>query len=635
MNDTRQTIHQLLADYWGYDSFRPRQEEIIMSVLDGHDTLGILPTGGGKSITFQIPALVLPHLTIVVTPLISLMKDQVDNLRAIGIRATYIHSGLTRSEHRLAFDRCRLGKVKMLYVSPEKLQSKAFVDDMKLLNVSLIVVDEAHCISQWGYDFRPSYLRLRDLRATFPKAPVLALTASATPEVARDIMTQLEFSKPTVFSRSFARDNISYLARYGDDKANTLLKILNNTHGTAIVYVRSRRRTREIAEVLVKNGIQADFYHAGLAVEDKNEKQDRWKTGECRVIVATNAFGMGIDKADVRVVVHYDLPASLEEYYQEAGRAGRDGLPSFAVILASQYDKARLSRHIAESFPDKDYIRRVYDLACTFLDIGEGEGAGQVCEFNFNLFCEQYKLQPVAARNALAILTRSGAFEFTEEIQTQSRVMVLAKKHELYDLRVNDAADRVLQILLRTYTGLFADYVYINETLISSRLQLSSDQVYDSLLLLSKMHIIHFVPRKSTPYIYFTSARTAAKYVVIPRTVYEEQRERLSRRVEAMKSFAFATDRCRVGIMLDYFGEKGAPDCGSCDHCRAQKQKRTTDDDDSLLRQSLLYMLRQPRTLDYLITTSGARPDRLTAAIRRLIDEGRVKMLSPTEFVAK
>ncbi|MBR5436246.1 MAG: RecQ family ATP-dependent DNA helicase [Muribaculaceae bacterium] len=634
MSDNRQLIRDLLAEYWGYDSFRPMQEEIILSVLDGNDTLGILPTGGGKSVTFQIPALVMPDLTVVVTPLISLMKDQVDNLRAIGIKATYIHSGLTRSEHRLAFDRCRLGKVKLLYVSPEKLQSKAFVDEMKLFKVSLIVVDEAHCISQWGYDFRPSYLRLRDLRGVFKSAPVLALTASATPEVADDIMAQLAFRGRQMFTRSFARDNISYLARYGDDKFNTLLKILNNTSGTAIVYVRSRRRTREIADFLVKSGISADYYHAGLAIEDKNEKQDRWKSGECRVIVATNAFGMGIDKPDVRVVVHFDLPASLEEYYQEAGRAGRDGLPSYAVILASQYDKARLSRHITESFPDKEYIRKVYDLACTFLDVIEGEGYGKVYEFNFNLFCERFELRPVAARSALELLTRAGAFEFTEEIQTQARLMVLAKKQDLYDLRINEDADRVLQLVLRTYTGLFADYVYINEVLISSRLQMSSQRVYESLLLLSKMHIIHYVPRKSTPYVYFNVSRMAPKHVMIPREIYEVQRERLERRVEAMKRFAFADDRCRVRIMLEYFGEKAAADCGSCDYCRAEKKRKSPAvTDDSLLRQSILYMLRQPRTLDYLVTTSGERRERIIEIVRQLLDENLIKSLSPSEFV--
>ncbi|MDE6325911.1 MAG: ATP-dependent DNA helicase, partial [Duncaniella sp.] len=359
----------VLKKYWGYDAFRPLQQEIITSVLEGKDTLGLLPTGGGKSITFQVPAMMLDGLTIVVTPLISLMKDQVDNLRDRGIKAVFFHAGMTPGESRLAMDRCRLGKVKIAYVSPERLQNERFLSMLRLTTVSLIVVDEAHCISQWGYDFRPSYLKIVSLRDIFPSAPVLALTASATPEVTRDIMSTLRFRQPNMFSRSFSRDNLSYIVRYGDHKDGLLLKILKSTRGCSIVYVRSRRRTREIAEMLCREGISADFYHAGLLPEEKDEKQNRWKRDEVRVMVATNAFGMGIDKPDVRVVAHYDLPSSLEEYYQEAGRAGRDGKPAFAVIIASRYDKSVLTRRVAEAFPDKEYIARVYELAGNFLNV--------------------------------------------------------------------------------------------------------------------------------------------------------------------------------------------------------------------------------------------------------------------------
>ena len=354
----------ILKKYWGYDSFREMQLPIIESVLNGNDTLGLLPTGGGKSLTFQIPALLMPGLTLVVTPLISLMKDQVDNLRSRGVRAVAIHSGLSRSEHRLALDRCRLGKAKLLYLSPEKLQSESFITHLCRLDVSMIVVDEAHCISQWGYDFRPSYLHIAALRRHFPDAVMLALTASATPEVRTDIMDRLKFRSRTVFSKSFARPNISYLVRYADHKPGMLLKVLKATSGSAIVYVRSRKRCREIAGMLRDENISADYYHAGLVPEEKNEKQNRWKAGEVRVMVATNAFGMGIDKPDVRVVVHIDPPSSLEEYYQEAGRAGRDGLPSFAVMIVSAQDKGVLTRRLNEAFPEKDTIRRVYELAC-------------------------------------------------------------------------------------------------------------------------------------------------------------------------------------------------------------------------------------------------------------------------------
>ncbi len=539
----RQRINEILREYWGYDSFRPLQEDIIMSVLEGRDTLGLLPTGGGKSITFQVPAIALEGLTIVVTPLISLMKDQVDNLREAGIKAIYTHSGLTRKENQLAMDKCRLGKVKLLYVSPEKLQSKSFIDNLRQMDVSLIVVDEAHCISQWGYDFRPSYLRINSVRQLFPNAPVLALTASATPDVVDDIMARLNFNGRNLFARSFSRDNLSYIVRYGDHKEAMLLKILQSTSGSAIVYVRSRRRTREIADFLAKSGISTDFYHAGLAPEDKDEKQNRWKSDQCRVMVATNAFGMGIDKPDVRVVIHHDLPSSLEEYYQEAGRAGRDGQSSYAVLLAAKSDKGLLTRRISENFPEKGFISRTYELAGNFLDVAVGSGYNEVYEFNFNQFCKQFDLPPIPAHSALNLLTQAGYIDFTEEISTRSRIMVLLAKQELYSLRLNNMTDKVFQLILRTYTGLFADYVYINETLLASRLKVSEQVIYESLLALSRMHAIHYVPRKTTPYILYTTSREMPKYIVLPKAVYEDQRQRLSNRVEAMKSFAFSSEQ--------------------------------------------------------------------------------------------
>ena len=465
------TPEEILRKYWGYDSFREKQLDIINSVLAGNDTLGLLPTGGGKSITFQVPALLLPGLTIVVTPLISLMKDQVDNLRALDIPAAAIHSGLTRAEQKLAFDRCRLGKIKILYLSPEKLQGKAFLDRLTEIDVSLIVVDEAHCISQWGYDFRPSYLKIANLRNIYPEAPILALTASATPEVTADIMAQLRFRTQNLFSKSFNRPNISYIVRKTDSKSQMLLRVLKSTSGCAIVYVRSRRRTKEVAEFLQQSGISAEFYHAGLSAEIKNDKQNRWKNDQVRVMVATNAFGMGIDKPDVRTVVHIDPTSSLEEYYQEAGRAGRDGNPSYAVFITSPgVDKATLTRRLNESFPEKDVIRRVYELVCNFLSIAVGSGYNMLYEFNFALFCERFKLRPPVVRNSLALLTRAGHLEFVEEITTQSRVMVIMNKRELYDLKLDSVTDSVFQLILRTYTGLFADYVYISEDLIASRL---------------------------------------------------------------------------------------------------------------------------------------------------------------------
>lgn len=628
-------IHEILGKYWGYDSFRPCQEDIINSILDGKDTLGLLPTGGGKSITFQVPAFALDGLTIVITPLISLMKDQVDNLREYGINAQYLHSGLTLSEHRLTIDKCRLGKAKLLYISPEKLQSKTMIENLRLMDIKLIVVDEAHCISQWGYDFRPSYLNIKAIRKLFPSAPVLALTASATPEVVEDIMTQLEFRHHNIFSRSFSRDNLSYIVRNGEHKEGQLIKILKSTTGSAIVYVRSRRRTREIAEILYKEGISADFYHAGLASEDKNEKQNKWKSDQCRVMVATNAFGMGIDKPDVRTVIHYDLPSSLEEYYQEAGRAGRDGKPSFAVLLCAKYDKSILSRRISEKFPDRDFIKHVYELLGNFLEVAIGEGYNQLFEFNFNLFCKRFELPPITTHSALTLLTQSQYIEFTEEISTSSRVMILLNKNELYSLNLDSNIDKVFQRILRTYSGLFADYVYINEASIANSLNCTEQEIYSALLTLSKMHVIHYVPRKSTPYILYTTSRELPKHIILPTSIYETQRNKLAARIDAMKQFAFSPDQCRVNIMLQYFGEKPSQSCGKCDYCRTKKQLKPNDNKQQMLRNSILYMASQPggHQISYITSTANASQHETIEMIRTLLDEGVIKLNNDNETI--
>ncbi len=567
---------EVLNRYWGYSAFRPMQAEIIGSVLAGHDTLGLLPTGGGKSITFQVPAMMLPGLTLVVTPLISLMKDQVDNLRDRGITAAFLHAGMSRREHRLALDRCEAGHAKILYVSPEKLQSETFISRLRYMHISLIVVDEAHCISQWGYDFRPSYLRLGDLRRILGhRIPVLALTASATPEVTDDIMKRLEFDAPRVFALSFSRSNLSYIVRYEEYKEGKVLSILRNTTGTAIVYVRSRRRARELSEFLASSGISVDYYHAGLSAEEKNERQNRWKSGECRVMVATNAFGMGIDKPDVRYVIHHDLPSSLEEYYQEAGRAGRDGLPSFAILIVSRSDKATLTRRLNDAFPDRDYIRHVYEMTGNFLNVAVGDGYNHLYDFNFNIFCERFGLRAPVTRSALMLLTRAGYIEFIDEVATASRVMITAGKHELYGLQVTPETDEVLQMLLRNYTGLFADYVPVDERLIASRLLMKEEDVYQSLLALQREHVLHYIPRKVTPYIFYSTSRELPKHIVLDKSVYEDQRDRMKRRIDAMKDFAYRQDQCRVAGMLAYFGEKNPVSCGTCDICRESHPRKS------------------------------------------------------------
>lgn len=619
----------ILKKYWGYDSFREMQLPIIESVLNGNDTLGLLPTGGGKSLTFQIPALLMPGLTLVVTPLISLMKDQVDNLRSRGVRAVAIHSGLSRSEHRLALDRCRLGKAKMLYLSPEKLQSESFITHLCRLDVSMIVVDEAHCISQWGYDFRPSYLHIAALRRHFPDAVMLALTASATPEVRTDIMDRLKFRSRTVFSKSFARPNISYLVRYADHKPGMLLKVLKATSGSAIVYVRSRKRCREIAGMLRDENISADYYHAGLVPEEKNEKQNRWKAGEVRVMVATNAFGMGIDKPDVRVVVHIDPPSSLEEYYQEAGRAGRDGLPSFAVMIVSGQDKGVLTRRLNEAFPEKDTIRRVYELACNFLEVAVGSGFGQLYEFNFPLFCERFGLRPVVVRNALAILTNAGYVEYVEEITTRSRVMIVMDKRGLYEASLEGDADEVLQLILRTYTGLFADYVDISEELIGSRLNIPAERVYKALLELGRLHVLNYIPRKTTPYLFFPTSRELPRHVGFPRAVYEEMRRRMEIRINAMKEFLFSTEKCRGNMILRYFGEHPETACGTCDVCRERrKNSRGPRHDEASLSREIKRIAAQPAptSVGYIASQLGVRLTELVPVLRSLMDEGEIRL---------
>lgn len=620
------TPQSVLSRYWGYDSFRPLQLDIIESILSGYDTIGLLPTGGGKSITFQVPAMIFPGLTVVVTPLISLMKDQVDNLREAGIRAVYLHAGLSMRETTLALDRCRLGKAKLLYISPEKLQSPNFADTLRLFDVSLIVVDEAHCISQWGYDFRPSYLKIASLRQMFPKVPLMALTASATPEVIDDIAAKLCMKGHAVFRKSFTRDNISYIVRDTDYKEGKIIEILQKVPGTAIVYVRSRRRTREIAQAIAASGISADFYHAGLIPEEKEEKQNAWKSGATRVIVATNAFGMGIDKPDVRIVIHYDMPPSLEEYYQEAGRAGRDGLPSFAVLLTCRHDKALLSRRLTEAFPDKDAIRRIYELVCNFLDIAVGEGYNKVFEFNISLFCTRFHYHPRVVDPALRILSQAGYIDYTDEMTTRSRIMILMRRDELYDLQLPAAADSVLQAVLRTSTGIFADYEVISEPLIARHLGFTEQTVYENLLLLTRMHVLHYIPRQTAPYILFTTSREEPQHLLFPKAVYEQRRQRMALRLDAMRRFAFSTDVCRVNTMLRYFGENPEKPCGKCDICRANARATATQrqQQTDTLRQRILYIASRPggATLDTIIRTLNLSADTAAACIRRLLDEG-------------
>lgn len=623
-----------LKKHWGYDSFRPLQEDIINSVLDGHDTLGLMPTGGGKSITFQVPGMILEGLTIVITPLISLMKDQVDNLRQKQIKAVYFHAGMTHKETTLAWEKLVNAKCKFLYVSPERLSSEKFCMELKSLPVKLVVIDEAHCISQWGYDFRPSYLNISKLRKIHPDAPFLALTATATPEVVKDICDKLQFRQGhKIFKKSFSRPNIQYIVRPTDSKIQQIVHILSRVQGTAIVYVRSRKRTKEIAEQLIAQGISAANYHAGLSFEDKQVRQDAWKNGSLRVIVATNAFGMGIDKPDVRVVIHHDLPPSLEEYYQEAGRAGRDGLKSYAVILPSANDKAQLRRKVTEAFPPRKTILSIYDFLCDYLNVFDGEGYNKLCEFNAFKFCETFSLHEKTMTASLKLLTAARYIEYIEETETRSRVMITAQKEELYDIKAaNSFTDIVLKTVLRLYPGLFADYVFINETEISRKSMRTEEEVYTALLELTRLGILHYIPRKRTPYIYFPTARENSKYLQIPKSVYEDRKEIMSKRTEAIIDYTYSSETCRVEKMLRYFGETDAHPCGTCDVCLSHKKTSLSLRQQTLRREELLEKLLQllqqsnyGLTLNKICMHFISQQDEVSDLLAYLCDEGFVK----------
>ncbi|MDE6017576.1 MAG: RecQ family ATP-dependent DNA helicase [Muribaculaceae bacterium] len=620
-------FEKILKKYWGYDSFRPLQRDIIDSVMAGHDTLGLMPTGGGKSITFQVPGMAFESgLTVVVTPLISLMKDQVDNLKRRGITAVMLNSGMTTKETRVAWERLCNGRARFLYVSPEKLRNRYFLNELSQLPVRLIVVDEAHCISQWGYDFRPSYLKISELRKIHPGVPVLALTATATPVVADDIMVQLAFRKDAKkFKMSFVRENISYLVRPSENKFYDIFHILSRTEGSGIVYVRSRRKTREIAEFLTASGISSDYYHAGLSYETKVERQNEWQSGAVRVMVATNAFGMGIDKPDVRIVVHSDFPPSLEEYYQEAGRAGRDGKKSFAVLLASVNDKANLRKKLKLSFPDRDVIKLIYERACNFMHLEIGEGYERLIEFDLELFCDTFHLQRQQTLAAFHLLSQAGYLDYIEETENNSRVMITVDREELYHLEASAEADRTLQCILRLYPGLFSDFVRINEGKISRETGLDPETVYNSLLELNRLKIIVYVPRRRTPIMFISTSREESRYVTIGKRIYEDRFNVMSRRVEAMIDYAYNDEGCRVNRMLSYFGEEKACDCGKCDICRSRKKSSSSHiSKEEMIGKVWKYMQMYPSGITQTILERNFTPDERLAgdALRYLVEEG-------------
>lgn len=565
-------FQSILQKYWGYPDFRGIQRNIIESIASGRDTLGLMPTGGGKSITFQVPALAQEGVCIVITPLIALMKDQVQHLREHGILADAIYADKSRSEILQTLDNAIFGGVKILYVSPERLASEMFQTKLRHIHVSFITVDEAHCISQWGYDFRPSYLQIASIREMKPGIPILALTATATPEVVDDIQERLHFKQKNVFKMSFERKNLAYVVREAEDKQGEMIHILQSVGGSAIVYARSRKRTKEMAQLLSQQGITATFYHAGLDPDVKDQRQKAWQKDEVRVMCATNAFGMGIDKPDVRVVIHIDCPDSLEAYFQEAGRAGRDGQKSYAVLLYNKHDELKLCKRVDDTFPPKELIQDIYEHLAYFYQIGVGSGLGKTFEFDIEKFCVTYKYFPTKVDAALRILERSGYLHYEDNPDGKARVMFLLGRNDLYQLdQLAPSQDAVVTALLRSYGSLFVDLTYIDETMIARQAELTIQQVYFALKSLAARHIIQFIPRRKIPFISYTRDRVDGDKVVIPKEVWESRREQYEKRIKSMIRYAKNDEVCRSRQLLAYFGEENDRDCKQCDVCLADK----------------------------------------------------------------
>lgn len=626
---------RILRQYWGHSAFRGIQRDIIESIGSGHDTLGLMPTGGGKSITFQVPALAAEGVCIVITPLIALMKDQVYNLRRRGILAAAIYSGMTRHEILRTLENCILGSTKVLYVSPERIASELFKTKLRHMNVSFITVDEAHCISQWGYDFRPSYLHIADIRQIKPEAPLLALTATATRQVADDIQEKLKFKDGNMFRMSFERKNLAYIVRHATDKRGEMLHILRSVRGSAIVYVRSRKRASEISGWLEENGVEATFYHAGLEHSVKDERQKLWHDDVKRVMVATNAFGMGIDKPDVRVVIHFDCPSSLEAYFQEAGRAGRDGMKSYAVMLYNGSDDTKLQKRIADEFPEKEYIRGVYDHLAGFFQIAVNNGCGHTFMFDIRKFCRTYRLFPVQTDAALKILERAGYIEYNTDPNSDPRIVFLISRDHLYMLNeLSPLEDRLITTLLRNYGSLFIDYTYIDEDMIAAQAGLTSQQIYLLLKGLTQKRILHFVPRSKTPFITYTRDRVDGENLIITRDVYEDRKEQFAKRINTVIGYATNDNVCRSRQLLRYFDEPRSTDCGQCDVCLAHKRMPDTE---RLLMDArdMITALLDDRKRHHLTELLSLRlpSDALDTALEQLIAEETIHVESSYVYI--
>ena len=622
------TYNEILKHYWGYDDFRGIQREIIESIGAGRDTLGLMPTGGGKSIAFQVPALAKEGLCIVITPLIALMKDQVANLRSRGIKATAIYSGMRSSDIVKALENCIFGDYKFLYVSPERLSSELFLKKIQRVKVSMVTVDEAHCISQWGHDFRPAYREVKQLREIFPNVPVLALTATATPEVVKDIQQQLGFAQENCFSMSFARKNLVYVVRQTENKPQELLHILDRISGSAIVYTLNRKKTKEVCDILLANGVTAEYYHAGLSPESKDAKEEAWKSGRARVMVSTNAFGMGIDKPDVRLVVHIDLPSSIEAYFQEAGRAGRDGNDAYAVTLFSRVDRQVVARRLADNYPSQEFIREIYDEICYYYSMALGDGLNCTYEFSLGDFCKDYHRPTLQTDSALKILTRMGYLEYVEEMEYASRVRFIVGKDALYRFRgLPPDYELLINALLRNYSGLFTDYVFIDERYLSRVTKLSRHRMYEIFVSLVSRGLVQYAPSKKCPIITFTRHRVLGSELRFAREVYDERKAIFGERLKSVINYAVSDDKCRSRLLLEYFGEKGSDDCRRCDVCvqrrAAGKPPQMPGKEEAVMQ---LLSDGKPHSLDELAAL-GLTDNERKALLRALCDEEKIRIV--------
>ena len=617
----------ILHKYWGYPDFRGIQREIIESIGAGKDTLGLMPTGGGKSLTFQVPALAQEGVCIVITPLIALMKDQVEHLRHKGIAAAAIYSGMSRDAIVTTLENCIFGGVKLLYISPERISSDIFQIKLKHMKVSFITVDEAHCISQWGYDFRPSYLQIAVIRKLVPNVPILALTATATPDVIDDIQERLGFTEKNVFRMSFERKNLVYVVRQAEDKEAEMVHILQSIPKTAIVYCRSRKRTKEVAQLLMQYGISATWYHAGLEPAVKDQRQSEWQHDKVRVIVATNAFGMGIDKADVRVVIHMDCPSSLEAYFQEAGRAGRDGQKAYAVLLYNGHDNRTLQKRVEDTFPPKEYVQQVYEHLAYFYQIGVNSGEGCTFEFPIDKFCATFKHFPIRANAALILLQRAGYIDYEPNPDNNARVRFLLRRDDLYRLdSLSEKENDVVISLLRNYGGLFTDYGYVDESYIAQEAGLDRNQTYMVLVNLSKKRIIDFIPRKSIPLISYKRDRVDGSDVILDKSVYEERKEQFQKSINSVINYAQNDRVCRSRQLLYYFGEKKSVDCEQCDVCLSHSHHDDHNQQEEIKEKLLAMVADGERHHVTEVRQLDEDWDMVTKVMKELMDEEQLLM---------